>query len=574
MRLINTRNLEIDEFVSSKIPKYAILSHTWGEAEATFAQWRSRLTRSRKSKKPGFAKILATCKQARRDNIDYVWADTVCINKESSAELSEAINSMFAWYAGAEVCYVYLADIPNEPPGGVDLLELMGSSRWFSRGWTLQELIAPEHVTFFTQSWENLGTKKALSSLLSDVTGIDALCLRDRKQKPLKKYSIAQRMSWAADRTTTRPEDQAYCLLGIFGIHLSPIYGEGMKAFIRLQEEVIRTSDDHSFLAFDTLLSRNSLLADHPNLFRDMRDIYPMLTLNITPKFSLKNAGLSIRTPLIRTLSPYWVFAVLNCVEAQNKPKGAIRYQICLPLLGRDGIYMRAREPIQLIRRSLSGIYIPGVKTEIEDLTTHVQTKYLISHFTRVYPIFSQELDEEFYKIQLKAGFLLTFPRGMKGYQLVQAFPPNALQRTRSFFNPPARDYGQSSHGLLIFQSDIESAKISKIGVYLAHNLSNGGNSWLCKLVQVPGSEEKLDEYLKKWGEESWPSDESLEIWQHYDNIENFIVAARTKFKWRDGGQQVIMVEIVFDAGDLLQEQGLSITLRDTLDADIITRKD
>ncbi|KAF3767095.1 hypothetical protein M406DRAFT_69261 [Cryphonectria parasitica EP155] len=563
MRLINTRTLQIEEFVSSRAPKYAILSHTWGEAEATFAQWRSRLTRLRKAKKPGFAKILATCEQARRDDIGYVWVDTACIDKESSAELSEAINSMFAWYERAVVCYVYLADIPDEPPEGIGRLELMGSSKWFSRGWTLQELIAPDRVVFFSQSWQMLGTKKANSSFLSDVTGIDALCLRDREQKPLRRYSIAQRMSWAADRATTRPEDMAYCLLGIFDIHLSPIYGEGMKAFIRLQEEIIRTSGDHSFLAFDTRQSQNSLLADHPDLFRNMRNIQPLLSLTLTPKFSLRNAGLSIRTPLIQTLSPYWVIAVLNCAETQSK-RGAARSRICVPLLGKDGVYMRAREPVSLIRSLLSAVYTRGFKEKIEDLTTPKQTKYLISHFTRVYPIFSHDSDfgeEKFDEVKRRSGFLLTFPRGMGNYQLVDAFPSEALRRSTSFFNPHNQEDG-IAHGLLVYQAAAGgqgASEASRIGVHLAHTLDRGGSQWMCVLVDIP-AEMKQHEYLDQW-RASWPFYQDPGPWEHYEHRDNFIVAGRTKFALNDSNRQAVMVEMVFDAETLLKEQGLDKVL-------------
>lgn len=138
MRLINAKSLKIEKFGPRKLPKYAILSHSWGDSEPTLAEWRSVVTRRWKSNKAGFAKVFTTCKQARCDGLSHVWIDTVCIDKSSSAELSEAIKSMFAWYEKAEVCYVYLTDIPS-PPRGIDLLDLMGSSRWFSRRWTLQK---------------------------------------------------------------------------------------------------------------------------------------------------------------------------------------------------------------------------------------------------------------------------------------------------------------------------------------------------------------------------------------------------------------------------------------------------
>lgn len=560
MRLINARSLKIEEFGPRNLPKYAILSHTWGDYEPTFAEWQSKVTRRWKSGKPGFAKIFATCKQACRDGFSHVWIDTVCIDKTSSAELSEAINSMFAWYEKAEVCYVHLADIPSQPPGGVDLLELLGSSRWFSRGWTLQELIAPDHVIFFSQAWRQLGSKKALASFLSLVTGIDQLCIR--KERMLREYSIAQRMSWVADRVTTRPEDIAYCLLGIFGINMPLLYGEGQRAFIRLQEEIIRQSDDHSILAFDTLLSANSLLADHPNLFRDMRNLRPSLHSRITPPFALTNAGLSLRTPLIQTLSPHWFLAVLNCVEVETK-KGLRKSQICLPLLGKNGVYMRARAPFCLVKKSLSEMYIPGCRTEIEDLTTSVETKYLVSHFTKVYPAFGYELDlalngfdEETMR---NPGFMLTFPRGMGHFKLVEAFPPDSLQTSTSFFNPPITGSGQPfAHGLLIFQdmSEIpEEGSPTKIGVYLAQAQDDLGGDlggqWMCVLTRVS---DDINMYEKC--KESWQF-ENPDVWSHYDHVGKFLVAARTKFALQGPTREVVMVEIVFDADILTEEQDL-----------------
>lgn len=559
MRLINAKSLKIEEFGPRNLPKYAILSHTWGDYEPTLAEWRSVVTRRWKSSKPGFAKIFATCKQACRDNLSHVWIDTVCIDKTSSAELSEAINSMFAWYEKAEVCYVYLTDIPSQPPSGIDLLELMGSSRWFSRGWTLQELIAPDHVVFYSQSWTNLGSKKALASFLSIVTGIDQLCIRNERY--LREYSIAQRMSWVADRVTTRPEDIAYCLLGIFGINMPLLYGEGERAFIRLQEEIIRQSDDHSILAFDTLLSTNSLLADHPNLFRDMRNLRTSLHSRITPPFALTNAGLSLRTPLIQTLSPHWVLAVLNCVEVETK-KGLQKSQVCLPLLGKDGIYMRARAPFCLIKKSLSEMHIHGRRTEIEDLTTSVETKYLVSHFTKVYPAFGYELDialngfdEE---VMQNPGFMLTFPRGMGHFQLVEAFPPDSLQRDTSFFNPPVTGSGQPfAHGLLVFQDMASSDKENptRIGVYLAHARGDMGGDlggqWMCVLARM-SDEVNLYEKCK----ESWQF-ENPDDWSHYDHVGTFLVAARTKFALQEPACEVVMVEMVFDADVLTREQDL-----------------
>ncbi|KAI1748024.1 heterokaryon incompatibility protein-domain-containing protein [Xylaria castorea] len=196
MWLLNSCSWELKEFISHKqAPPYAILSHTWGDEE-----------------------IKNCCRQAVADGFEWVWIDTCCIDKTSSAELSEAINSMFQWYyKSASACYAYLCDV-------FDNIELnLAGSRWITRGWTLQELIAP-------RSWNTL----RLSAYLATVTRINEPFLIGRSR--INEASIAQRMSWAAMRSTSREEDEAYCLLGLFNVNMPLIYGEGPKAFRRLQE--------------------------------------------------------------------------------------------------------------------------------------------------------------------------------------------------------------------------------------------------------------------------------------------------------------------------------------------------
>jgi len=175
------------------------------------------------------------------------------IDKSSSAELSEAINSMYMWYKNSDVCYAYLPDVqaPSEPEYSLKnelpaLTKAFKSSRWFTRGWTLQELIAPRTVEFYTAGWEEIGTKQSLGKEIAEITGIDVRVLRGRDPS---EYHVAERMSWAASRTTTRIEDMSYCLLGVFKIHMPLLYGEGNRAFIRLQEEILRTTYDYTILA-------------------------------------------------------------------------------------------------------------------------------------------------------------------------------------------------------------------------------------------------------------------------------------------------------------------------------------
>ena len=269
IRLIDTDTLELKSFVESDVPKYAILSHTWGpEAdEVTFQDMlaMNRGSENPKRERPGYLKIIETCRKARLTGIGYCWVDTCCIDKTSSAELSEAINSMFKWYRDAAVCYVLLSDF--EIGDTRDMTSISGS-RWFKRGWCLQELVAPRHVEFFDRLWSFLGTREELSSRISKITAIATNVLTG--QVSMDTLPIAQRLAWAAKRETTRTEDIAYCLLGIFDIQMPILYGEGTKAFIRLQEEIMKQSNDRSLFASRQPGVRErycSLLAPSPRYF-------------------------------------------------------------------------------------------------------------------------------------------------------------------------------------------------------------------------------------------------------------------------------------------------------------------
>ncbi len=168
------------------------------------------------------------------------------IDKTSSAELSEAINSMYKWYEQADICYVYLSDIATaERTSRVKIMEFR-NSKWFTRGWTLQELIAPRSVEFYARDWTDLGTKSSRQDEISIITGIDVRIL-DGEDPAI--CNVAERLSWAATRTTTRIEDAAYCLLGLFQVHMPLLYGEGERALIRLQEEILKTTEDYTLLA-------------------------------------------------------------------------------------------------------------------------------------------------------------------------------------------------------------------------------------------------------------------------------------------------------------------------------------
>jgi hypothetical protein len=248
MWLIDTETLELSDTVDLEKHQYAILSHTWAEGEVDFQQMRSN--QSAIKQKPGYKKIAKTCRLARSKGIPYAWVDTCCIDKNSSAGLTEAINSMFAWYQSSSVCFVYLFDLPSHEFDGHESMmkAAFPECRWFRRGWTLQELIAPEVVEFYDQRWNFIGTKSFLRKEISATTGIDVEVLENSDL--VSTIPLGRRMSWAAHRRTTRVEDVAYCLLGIFNISMSVIYGEGPKAFLRLQEKIIKNSTDMSIFAW------------------------------------------------------------------------------------------------------------------------------------------------------------------------------------------------------------------------------------------------------------------------------------------------------------------------------------
>ena len=294
------------------IPPYAILSHVWELEEVAFLDI-DDIQRARHMR--GFEKIRLSCQQARRQGLCYVWVDTCCIDKTSSSELSEAINSMFKWYRDAAVCYAYLSTTSHLGNDGDNDPAAFRNSRWLTRGWTLQELIGPKHIEFYGKSWNYLGTKLALRDEISSLTKIPKRLL----QYPhvLSSYSIAKRMSWASERITTRLEDQAYSLLGIFNIHMPLLYGEGRMAFLRLQEEILRRSDDESLFVWDGAFLREDtkldMLAPDAAAFIASGNVELLPIMRDSSQFSVSNKGLHMLTPLIPDPSSEFHIAVLNC---------------------------------------------------------------------------------------------------------------------------------------------------------------------------------------------------------------------------------------------------------------------
>ncbi|KAB8221756.1 ankyrin repeat-containing domain protein [Aspergillus novoparasiticus] len=278
-------------FPDGETPPYAILSHTWEEEEVTYADLKDFHTNAY-----GFP---------------YIWIDTCCIDKSSKADLTEivsAINSMYQWYGEASICYAYLADIVFKKD--------IGNSRWFTRGWTLQELIAPQHIIFLNKYWEPIRTKESLQSELSARTKIPVYIHSGFVH--MENISVAQRMAWAAGRQTTKVEDRAYSLLGLFGVSMPLLYGEGHTAFLRLQEEIIKVSDDESIFAWKSAKEKNHSgpLATSPDDFSDSYDIimrherYPM---SHKAPWTVNNKGLQLELRFLATGDCGAGHAILNC---------------------------------------------------------------------------------------------------------------------------------------------------------------------------------------------------------------------------------------------------------------------
>ncbi|KAM7210038.1 beta transducin [Rhypophila decipiens] len=280
MRLLHTTSFTLKYFAGGPPPRYVILSHRWENDEVLFEHIRNGVTGQVEAMQ-GFTKVKGSCTMARSQGYDYIWIDTCCIDKSSSAELSEAINSIFNWYRQATVCYAYLSDAD----------ELTWSrSRWFTRGWTLQELIAPSWVFFFDRDWDFIGDKSDFCDDIGTITEFPRP--EDNLSKILDSCSVAQKLSWASRRETTRIEDTAYCLLGLSGDNMPLLYGEGLRAFVRLQEEIIKISDDQSITAFERtgpewpFEGQDSLLAESPHYFAGLGKIRmttPAETTLMTP---------------------------------------------------------------------------------------------------------------------------------------------------------------------------------------------------------------------------------------------------------------------------------------------------
>ena len=356
MRVITTDTLEFEDF-ESKDPDqpYAMLSHVWGEEEVNYTTYekidKKQISREApRGYSDGLSKILWGCHMARQDGFKYFWTDTCCINKSNQGdhtELDTSIRSMFKWYRNAAVCYAYLTTV-TASPGQVKEShraflekkvldeetdkEKWISKQWFTRGWTLQELLAPRKVHFFNSRWEYIGSKAELTKQIQLATKI-------RDLADFRFASTAAKLSWAAGRNTTRPEDRIYSLFGIFDVSMDIRYGEGEeRAFLRLQEQIIKRSPDESIFAWKSnRLQASGLLAPWIDCFADSGDVtykVPNSRGDIRRgPYQLTNQGMEIPAPV----------AIVGAEVAEMGARGIKRSKNCsiinFPLFGCRRVY-------------------------------------------------------------------------------------------------------------------------------------------------------------------------------------------------------------------------------------------
>ncbi|KAK9784096.1 hypothetical protein SCAR479_00655 [Seiridium cardinale] len=402
MRLLNVYTRSFEEYFDNNVPPYAILSHTWENEEVSFQEFH----RPETTNKSGFKKIEQFCLRAIDCGLNYGWVDTCCIDKTSSAELSEAINSMFKWYERSAICFAYLADVPGNPESTFG--PVFANSRWFERGWTLQELLAPPQLLMLGSNWGYIGNRDSLVEQISTITGIgtrylttheaeihyresDKLYFHDHysnisRLRRVRDATVAEKLSWAAARQTTRKEDIAYCLLGLCAVNMPLLYGEGTAAFIRLQEAIIRQKFDPTLLAWNVViegsekrilrpqttsspsvwwsLGRTLLGLEDPwshrcDKYRPLNFFCPGILATSPLCFSgcdqyvnfqasldwdLTSRGLSIKLPTSQNRHPYMLLPCHRKNDQWNI--------VAVPLIGfGDGAFDRAAAPVELLDR-------------------------------------------------------------------------------------------------------------------------------------------------------------------------------------------------------------------------------
>jgi len=332
--------------------------------------------------RPSLTKIIQACAIAWDDDgFTHAWVDTCCIDKKSTAELAEAINSMWAWYRDAEVCYVFLADLPV---GSYRDLELdLPRCKWFTRGWTLQELIAPARVKFFDREWNYRGSKRELAVLLSEITKIPVSLLRGEAK--ITDFAVARRMSWASARKTTKVEDTSYSLLGIFDVNMPLNYGEGEKAFLRLQTAIVQSTADMSIFAWKEDDRKPcppfaGMLAESPRQFASCHEIETMLGDSAFGNFAITTRGIHTEVSQVNNLRAHdgngqWHVALDTFCHINGVIQG-----VCVRRAA-GGLCVRTNLDVRVELGSSAGImlrdlYLSRIQAETLTLATRLLPQY------------------------------------------------------------------------------------------------------------------------------------------------------------------------------------------------------
>ncbi|KAL2124623.1 hypothetical protein VTJ04DRAFT_988 [Mycothermus thermophilus] len=474
MRLLNVDTFKLEDFFYVDPPPYAILSHTWGSdsEEVSYSDVLNGRLDSEATRPP---KVSGCCATAKADGYQYVWIDTCCIDKTNSVELQEAINSMFQWYRDANICYAYLSDVPS----GVSEDETraaFSSSRWFTRGWTLQELLAPLNMRFYSRDWEVIGTKGQLCNLVEEITGIPTMYLIGVSD--LHEASVAQRMSWAAKRVTKRQEDIAYCLLGIFGVSMPMIYGEKEKAFRRLQDQIMKETGDDSIFAWDLDLDEQTpkviptpvpgaLLAPLPSSFANCGNIR-----SVEHPSPLELQGGAIRLPLTVHTEPGG--AMVGFLRCFHETRGELTV-VAVPLVPAPGV---GRGYFRDISRRARLVQIPNYDPSPPLIHLHLDAKHTVN------PQISQA---SWYHIQ----------NSVVGLELIAVDPASCWHKERSLIEVPRQGTTSSLRQVLgRFRTKSNDAK----DFVLVLDLSNNRRCGLMVADRETTLEEMTKYYSDWWG--------------------------------------------------------------------------
>ncbi|CAH0043717.1 unnamed protein product [Clonostachys solani] len=473
MRLINCKTLKLEFKELQDAPPYAILSHTWGDGEVTFADFHQTSRR----KLDGWRRIALACQQALQDGLEYAWVDTCCIDKSSSAELSESINSMFKWYGHSHKCYAFLTDYSCSESIDEDFTK----SNWFSSGWTLQELIAPSTVMFFDKEWQYTGTKEDLGRQISQNTNIDKELLAttgfDAIRNRLYACTVAQRMSWAATRKTKREEDIAYCLLGIFGLSMPMLYGEGDRAFMRLQEEIIKETNDMTLFAWQTsdhgvydrfnemhpgAKTYRGILARSPREFSMAHQLLSSSHLSLVPEYRMMNKGLKLSSEVVlKAINHDTYFMSPNCY---TRSLASRHCGICLKNYG-AGLFARVC-PDKLLLEPEGTLASPG---EI-----YVSKNLLPAELQAL-----EQLSQQVFRLSYKFDT-------SKYVCTVEAIEPrNQWVSAKGIFRPPPRQSSFTGYHRILWQrkdsNNVENRKSVTSGRFMALcGWNKGSGLWFC----------------------------------------------------------------------------------------------